>query len=135
MLFIQSIKTKGSKCLTICCLLVLFTSCKDQISIKGFEKDRWINAPSDCSNYRLEIASAIVDQKEALLTSNQNEIEAFLGKADEHELYNRNQKFFHYRLDPPATCGTKNVFPEYLSIRFNAIGRASEVQKIIRENQ
>jgi len=115
-------------------ILIVFISfsCVNQVSIDGFNSGKWISAVESCDEYRLKAVPALLENRDQILTSNQTEIERLLGKASEHELYNRNQKFFHYRLSPPNKCKEiKN--PKYLSIRFNAIGRASEIQVVVRD--
>ncbi|WP_424964260.1 hypothetical protein [Ekhidna sp.] len=117
-------------------LLILLTlsSCYKSLTIDGFDKEKWVNADEDCSTYRLEITDLIIENQHVILEGTQNEVESLLGKAREHELYERNQKFFHYRLTPPDTCGSYETI-EFLSIRFNAIGRANLVQVMLREPQ
>lgn len=111
----------------------LLTACGNAIKIDGFDTQKWIDSSQACNNYRADKAPLILNNKEKLLAKTQNEIERLLGKAEEHELYTRNQKFFHYRISQPNNCSETNN-PEYLSVRFNAIGRAQEVQMVIREN-
>ncbi len=113
--------------------LVLLSSCYNTLTIDGFEADKWANYASNCSSYRAEIIDLVIKNQAILLGGTQNEIESLLGKAEEHELYQRNQKFFHYRLTPPDTCSEQETV-EYLSIRFNAIGRANLVQVMLRES-
>ncbi len=113
-------------------LLVIFTSCYKQLEMEGFNKDKWINGQNDCDTYRLDISETIIENQDILLESTQNEIESLLGKPQEHELYDRNQKFFHYRLTPQERCGEYKTV-KYLSIRFNAIGRANLIQVMLRE--
>jgi hypothetical protein len=114
-------------------LLVLFSSCYKTLEMEGFDKEKWNTSISECDTYRLEIAPLLLEKQEVILEGTQNEVESLLGQASEHELYERNQKFFHYRLTPNDECGDfKNV--EFLSIRFNAIGRANEVQVVVRDN-
>jgi len=108
--------------------------CYSTISIEGFDKSKWNNAPEDCSPYRVEIVDLIIENEDLILEGTQNEVESLLGRAEEHELYNRNQKFFHYRLTPPDECGEVETI-QFLSVRFNAIGRANLVQVMLRESQ
>lgn len=115
-------------------VFVFLSSCYNSLSIEGFDKDQWLNYEKNCSTYRLEKAQLIIDNQEVLLKGTQNEVESLLGKAGEHELYERNQKFFHYRLTPPDSCGDSETI-QYLSIRFNAIGRANLVQIMLRNPQ
>jgi len=120
------------KTTTISLLIILaFSGCYKRLSLDGFDKDQWINV-QNCSTYRLDIADHIIENEAILLEGTQNEIESLLGQADEHELYERNQKFFHYRLTPPDDCGSYEV-TTYLSIRFNAIGRTNLVQVMLRD--
>lgn len=101
--------------------------------MEGFDKELWKTSISECDTYRLEIAPLIMEKQDVILEGTQNEVVSLLGQASEHELYQRNQKFFHYRLTPNDECGDfKNT--EFLSIRFNAIGRANEVQVVVRDN-
>lgn len=111
---------------------LLFTSCYKQLSLDGFEKEQWTAYAKDCSTYRVDISDFLIENQDVLLEGTQNEIESLLGKAEENELYQRNQKFFHYRLTPPDSCGVYETH-SFLSIRFNAIGRANLVQVMLRE--
>ena len=112
---------------------LLLTSCYSTLTIDGFDKEEWANYEANCSSYRIEASSLIIENQDILLGATQNEVESLLGKAKEHELYQRNQKFFHYRLTPPDSCGQQETI-EFLSIRFNAIGRANLVQVMLRES-
>ncbi|SNS76876.1 hypothetical protein SAMN05421640_1161 [Ekhidna lutea] len=121
------------KKVTIIIFLVLtMSSCYKTISIDGFDKEKWVNNLTACSSYRNDISTLLLDNEGVILKSTQNEVESLLGKASEHELYERNQKFFHYRLSPPDSCGQEETL-KYLSIRFNAMGRANQVQVMLRE--
>lgn len=122
-----------NKLLSLLFLLTL-TSCYKTLSIDGYDKKLWVNAQKECSTYRLDIVDLIIENQNVILEGTQNEVESLLGKAKEHELYDRNQKFFHYRLTPPDTCGNYETI-NFLSIRFNAIGRANLVQVMMREPQ
>lgn len=114
-------------------LLLVLSSCYKTLSLEGFDKEKWNKGVTECNTYRLEIAPLLMEKQDVILEGTQNEVESLLGQASEHELYQRNQKFFHYRLTPNDDCGDfKNV--EFLSIRFNAIGRANEVQVVVRDN-
>jgi hypothetical protein len=113
-------------------IFIILFSCYASLSMDGFDKEKWLSYEEDCSTYRMDISGLVIDNQDVILKSTQNEVETLLGKASEHELYNRNQKFFHYRLTPPKSCGDYEA-TQYLSIRFNAIGRANLVQVMLRE--
>jgi len=117
-------------------LLLVFTvlsSCYKKLELEGFNKDDWKSFRTICTEYRLKKADLLIENQDLLLESTQNEVESLLGAADEHELYKRNEKFFHYRLSPRDTCKNANDTIKFLSVRFNAIGRASDVQVMLRE--
>lgn len=109
-------------------LTICLASCSANLSVDGFDKEKWKNAPSECADYRLEKAQLLVEKEKYLLARTQNEIESLLGQAEEHELYKRNQKFFHYRLSLLEKCDKTDSITTYLSIRFNALGRSSNIQ-------
>ena len=112
---IISIKFKYFTCLT-----VLLFACYTAPKIKGFDRKKWLQDLVKCDNYRtVKGAPLLINQKEIILGSNQNEIIALLGSPTKQRLDKRNRKFFFYRLNCKNTTE--------LSIRFNAIGAAKEV--------
>tara|TARA_S200000501_G_scaffold87561_1_gene80589 strand:- start:1430 stop:1828 length:399 start_codon:yes stop_codon:yes gene_type:complete len=102
------------------CLIVLLFACYPAPKIKGFDRKKWMHDLVECDDYRtVKGAPLLINQKEIILGSNQNEIIALLGSPTKQRLDKRNRKFFFYQLN----C--KNTIE--LSIRFNAIGAAKEV--------
>ncbi len=112
--------------------LVTCSSCYKTLTLEGFEKSKWESFNQECSEYRLKKTEFLLDNRNIFLRATQNEIESLLGIADEHELYERNQKFFHYRLTPHDSCVYYET-TKFLSIRFSAIGKASDVHIMIRK--
>ncbi len=113
-------------------VLVMLSSCYKTLEINDFDKNEWVSFKTNCTEYRLQKINLITENRQLLLESTQNEIESLLGSPEEHELYGRNQKFFHYRLTPPDTCVNSTDPVKFLSVRFNALGRANEVQVMTR---
>jgi hypothetical protein len=109
--------------------LVILVSCgKPLPSLEGIELDAWEQDKFACSGKRASTIYLLKEQKNKLLGLDEMGIVKLLGKPDENELYKRNQKFFHYFLEPSEKCsssGKKN--PVRLNIRFNAMGLAKEV--------
>lgn len=114
-------------------VLCFLSSCYKTLRLEGFDTPKWKDAGKKCSEYRLTSVDLLIKNQELILESTQNEVESLLGAADEHELYARNQKFFHYRLTPSDSCDFDSHSLNFLSVRFNALGRASNVQVMIRE--
>jgi hypothetical protein len=105
------------------CLVVLLFSCYHAPKIKGFDRKKWLQGLVECNNYRtIKGAPLLMNQKEIILGSNQNEILALLGSPTKQRLDKRNRKFFFYQLNCENTTE--------LGIRFNAIGAAKEVMII-----
>lgn len=111
---------------------LITSACYQQVTLDGFDKEKWVKNANRCDNYRLDMSTLLLENKDILLEKTQNEVESLLGKAAEHELYQRNQKYFHYRLTPPGHCGNQAV-RAYLSIRFNALGRSNLIEMTYRE--
>lgn len=119
--------------LFLICACVL-SSCYKTLKLEGFDTNSWKAASKECSAYRLTSVDLIMSNQDLILESTQNEVESLLGSPDEHELYARNQKFFHYRLSKADSCDRSNESLRFLSVRFNAIGLASDVQVMVRES-
>jgi hypothetical protein len=102
--------------------LSILTSCGPSISIEGFDKDVWQSAPV-CSEERIALAMLVEANETDLLSATQPQIEALLGPAPRHELFNRNEKFFYYPIEKDCQ-GSQD---RSLFFRFDALGRAKEV--------
>lgn len=105
---------------------ILLWSCSNT-SIEGFDKEIWISDRWGCNSRRVAMAEQIILQKDKLRGKSQTEIRRILGKADQFELYERTQKFFHYYLTPGKNCNEADSIAKYLSIRFSPLDQASEI--------
>ena len=70
---------------------------------------------------------ALRNQRNKLEGLTETQIVELLGRPDQNELYKRNQKFYHFFLQPGPACGLNQGKALKLSIRFNATERAKEV--------
>jgi hypothetical protein len=96
--------------------------------LEGIDRDGWSSDRNGCTRARADMRPAIDREKEKLLALDQLQIVKLLGRPDENELSERNQKFFYYYLDPGPSCAlAADTLPEKLAIRFNAMGLAKEV--------
>lgn len=109
-------------------LLLLFTlaSCYPKIEIEDFDEKLWLTAFESCQSSKIEMGKLIVKNENKILGKGQAEVKALLGQPNEHELYRRNQKFFHYALTPSDSCQEIRS-QRNLSILFDALDRAKEV--------
>ncbi|MFT6857338.1 MAG: hypothetical protein ACJA0X_003327 [Cyclobacteriaceae bacterium] len=110
---------------------LVLSSCYVTTDIPQFDQEKWLKGIQNCDDSLVSLAEIIVANDTLLLTSGQAIIKQLLGQPAENELYNRNQKFFHYNLTGDDSCA--NVEKQLrLSIRFDALDRAKEF--IILEN-
>lgn len=106
-------------------IITLF-GCYTSPEIPGLNKDLWLAEIISCDDSKVSMAELIVDNDEFILGSGQAIIKQLLGQPSENELYNRNQKFFHYNITAGDSC--TNIEKQLrLSIRFDALDRAKEV--------
>lgn len=106
-------------------LLFLLIGCSGLPELDGVDTSQWKSDKSGCESYRISVVSEILNQKEKLKGLSQTEVINLLGQADQHQLYERSQKFFIYYLEPGKKC--ENYDDQYfkaLYIRFNALDQA-----------
>lgn len=111
-------------------LFLALIACYDRPQVEGFNRKHWQESRLTCDENRLEMAQTLIAQQHKIAGSTQNEVKKLLGAPDEHELYERNQKFFYYDLTTGA-CDTL-AYPQRLSIRFDALGRVKDLMIIDR---
>ncbi len=93
--------------------------------LDGIDVERWRNDAHGCAGVRKVTIDTINHQKQKLQGLNEMELVELLGRPDQTELFDRNQKFYFYDLEGNSTCGTPAG--RRLSVRFNAVGLAKEV--------
>lgn len=96
-------------------------------SLDGIDMVKWKNDKNGCGGQRATMIVALQNQRNKLEGLTETQISGLLGRPDQNELYKRNQKFYHYFLQPGPACGQNTAKPLQLSIRFNATERAKEV--------
>jgi hypothetical protein len=95
--------------------------------LEGLDIIAWKNDRGGCLNKRSTMVDAIRKEKNKLLSLNEVEVINVLGRPDRNELFKRNQKFYHYFLQPSEVCSAPLAKPMKLSVRFNAVGLAKEI--------
>lgn len=109
----------------------LLAACQSMpADIAGFDPYVWKQDKSGCGSERSHMTDTLMVQRDKLLQLNENELIRLLGNPDARELYERNQKFLIYLVEPNARCNAPEDAPitaKALHIRLNAIGRANEV--------
>lgn len=110
--------------------ITALTSCGgEKIQIENFNNEIWKNDPLGCKGEREALADILIEREEELLGNSSHKILEYLGKPDKTELYNRNQKFYHYYISPGVECGDKYKDLEHdrLTLRFSATDLLKEV--------
>jgi hypothetical protein len=96
-------------------------------TLEGIDLAQWKNDRNGCGSFRTSVITPLQNQKNKLQGLSEMQIIALLGRADQNELYKRNQKFYYYFLEPGKACGHVAA-PRKLSVRFNATGLAKEIE-------
>ena len=108
--------------------LLLAASCgKPLPTLEGIDLKQWKDDKNGCHLYRWKTMKQLDTQKDKLLSLPEDEILKLLGRPDQNELYRRSEKFFKYFLEPGPIC-RRDSSETILSIRFNAVGLAKEVE-------
>jgi hypothetical protein len=108
-------------------LIVLCSCGKTLPEMDGFNRELWIHDKNACDGNRTNMIGALEQEKDKLLALTEMQVVEVLGKPDQHELYKRNQKFYHYFLTPASTCGQADSTTRRLTLRFNAMGLVKEI--------
>jgi outer membrane protein assembly factor BamE (lipoprotein component of BamABCDE complex) len=108
--------------------LLLLGACSTPLpSIDGFDADLWKNDRNACQGHRKAQKQSLLSQKSKLLALKESQVVKLLGRPDENELYERNQKFYYYYLTASPTCSKPDSVQQRLELRFNAMGLVKEV--------
>ena len=110
---------------SILIIVVLFSSCQELPSLQGVNVEAWKADVGGCDEQRLKAIDTIISQSEKLKGLSENAMINLLGKPDQHELYERSQKFFIYHLEKGNKCPQYdgNYFKSFY-IRFNSLDQA-----------
>lgn len=92
----------------------------------GMNLSDWKDDRNGCGNKRTAMIDTLRNQRLKLQGLSEMQIVDLLGRPDKTELYDRNQKLYHYYLIPGVACG-KDSANLRLSVRFNAVGLSREI--------
>lgn len=107
--------------------VLLFGCGKPLPSLEGIDVRKWKDDKNGCGHYREKTIIPLQSQSEKLKGLSEDEVITLLGRPDRNELYRRSEKFFEYFLKPGPLCRQDSTHL-ILSIRFNAVGLAKEVE-------
>ncbi|UZR95123.1 hypothetical protein [Chondrinema litorale] len=114
-------------------LLTVLSACTGQrISEEAFSSNTWRQDKKGCNGERLEIKEEFDTIKEQLIGLSETETRNFLGAPDKVQLFERNQKFYIYYLEPGAQCeGKEGKEGKSYHIRFNSINQVNEISLVL----
>jgi hypothetical protein len=115
------------KKLFILLVCVAFSCGKPLPQLEGIDLKEWKDDKFGCNGIREKSIEIFSSQKDKLKGLSEDEILKLLGRPDQNELYKRNQKFYHYFVEPSIKCDSSKKTARQLSIRFNAVDLAKEV--------
>ena len=110
-------------------VILILAGCTSKIDLEGFDQENWKRDRFGCEGLRYNMKGVLSISSNQLLGSSQHQILQTFGSPDQRELYEKNQQFFIYLLEPGPKCGADSgrVSVSSFQIRFNAIGQVSEV--------
>lgn len=117
------------KLLLIFCFAFLAFSCTQQPDLAGFDADAFKQDRGACLNTRKIQANWLKSHKSTWKGVSSNDVEAFLGKPDVHQLADRNQEYYIYYLETGPHCADIKTASsaKSMAFRFSAIGLATEI--------
>ncbi len=108
-------------------LITMLFACSNPMPVlEGIDTEAWKADRNGCKGERSRMMEAVQSQKEKLKTLSEMDLVKLLGRPDENQLLERNQKFYKYYLDPGPGCTNSDVAPKMLILRINAMGLTKE---------
>jgi outer membrane protein assembly factor BamE (lipoprotein component of BamABCDE complex) len=110
-------------------LAALLGSCQSAGKFAEFDSGVWKNDRLGCGGKRQELRRQFDKIRLELKGSTQVQVISVLGKPDFQRLYQRNQKFYIYFMEPGPQCKGKSEASQARTVvlRFSAIGLVTEV--------
>jgi hypothetical protein len=108
-------------------LFIALAGCgKSLPEMKDVDLAQWKGDRNGCGGYRAANEAALLHTLPQLRGLKEMQLISMLGRPDENELYQRNQKYFYYWLRGAPAC-PDTAQAVRLSVRLNAMGYAKEV--------
>ncbi len=110
-------------------LAALLSGCQSAGKFAEFNSGVWKNDRLGCGGKRQQLRGQFDKIRLELKGSTQAQVINLLGKPDFQRLYQRNQKFYIYFMEPGSQCQGKSEASRARTVvlRFSAIGLVTEV--------
>jgi hypothetical protein len=112
----------------ILCLLLL-SGCFTPESLENFDSKAWKNDRKGCNGERVKLIGEFEALRKEFYGKKEFIVRRVLGKPDQEELLERNQRIYYYYIEPGVQCAGNNNLPEAnrVEVRFNALAKVSEI--------
>lgn len=110
-------------------LCLLLTSCYTPENLRGFDSDTWKADRFGCNGKRKEMVQEFEKIRRALYGQKEVIARNVLGKPDQEELLEGNQRIYYYYLEPGEQCQDRLTLSaaNWAEVRINAVGEVSKV--------
>lgn len=110
-------------------LLLLLSACGVPDSLKDFDSETWKNDRNACKGERQKLVGEFENIRRELYGKKEYVVRNLLGKPDNESLLEKNQKIYHYYIEPGTQCTERGKFSEAnrLEVRLNSTGKVSEI--------
>ena len=110
-------------------LIVFLNGCRGKTEIEGFDSKAWKADFGSCNNTRKAMLDDFEKAKPQLYDLSEREVKAILGRPDGEELFERNQRYFYYYIEPGTHCQVKGKLSEAnrIQIRFSPLSKVNEI--------
>ncbi len=108
-------------------VFLIFSCGKDLPNLQGVDSEKWKGDKNACLGDRKTMESSLQEEINKLKGLSEMDIIKLLGRPDENELYERNQKFYTYFISSGPACAIADTAAHKLILRFNAMGFAQLV--------
>lgn len=102
-------------------------ACTRTRQFENFNSEQWKSDKGGCKGLRSAMISNLSSIKDELKGFSQKEVVDILGQPDQRELFERNQIYYTYFIDPGVNCEKTGENLKIFTIRFSAINRANEL--------
>lgn len=110
-------------------LVMIVTSCSPALDAGKINLDNWKADRYGCKGLRMSDLEELQQIKNNFLGADNQALIKTFGRPDRVELFDKNQSFFYYFLEPSTNCDGVKAEKEPLRVlfRMNALSKVSEV--------
>ncbi|WP_242919426.1 hypothetical protein [Pontibacter liquoris] len=110
-------------------LSLLLTSCYTPENLRDFDSETWKADRFACNGKRSELVQEFEKIRQNLYGQKEYVARNLLGKPDQEELLEGNQRIYYYYLEKGEQCTDRSKLSDanWAEVRINAVGKVSEI--------